>query len=312
MKKLLVALLVIAAVGFGAVAQAAAPAAPTVAWSGYVSTGLTVGSDDSIVFKNLPNSGKTFRARITGVVADGNFGARFRFQETSFTGLDLTQSLVYGTFFNNMLKFKLGLLDDYTWATYWNAYGTFDGQKGAQLILMPVTGLSLGAFVPFTDVSSTASAAFKAADLGMAYSMDKLFDMVAGGSFFGATQSAYVGVDVTAIDKLGFHVEANFADLSTIAPVVDGDFSYDLAPLTVGLHTTDTLASTIAWMVDPYVSYALNDKVTVGGDFSYDNTNAYTATGYGTFTLSGNTTAKASAWYDGTNVFGNFSYDVSF
>jgi len=309
MKKLLVALLALSCIGFGGFAQAAAP---TVAWSGYASAGLQVGSDDSIVQKNIPNSGKNYRMRLTGVVADGDFGAKFRFQATAFAQVDYTQALVYGTFFNKMLKFKLGKLDDYTWATPWNAYGTFDGQKGVQLIVMPVAGMSAGLFVPATETSSKLSDAFKAAALGMAYSMDKTFNMVAGASLFGTTRSAYASFSLTAVENLGLQVEANFADLSKIEPVVDLDLSYAMAPLTVTFHNTDTIASTLAWSVDPGVTYALNDMVTLGADFSYDSANAYQITADAALALSANTAAKAYVWYDGKAVTANFSYDVSF
>jgi len=303
MKKLLAILLALAVVGGVAFAQAA----PGLVLSGYVSSGVKYDSStDAVTMQNNNVSGKQARLRLNANYDNGDFGLKFRFQSNDLSAAPLiTQMLVKGNLFNKMASFKVGKLDDYTYATYWNSYGSFDGVWGAMAMVKPVAGLNIGVYMPATTPGGTTvllADSLKGIGIGVAYAADKVGNLVLGGKFFGTTKSAYVGFNFTGVENLFAELEASVPDLSTIAPAVHGQFAYTMDKLTVGTYTDDTIGTTFAWGVDPYVEYALNDMFTAGADFLIDSTNAYTATAYGYVYLGPKATLKPELSYSSTKA----------
>ncbi len=312
MKKAIVLLLALAVIGGAVFAQDA----PALKFSGYVSTGVNYNmSQDDLSLLGYYN-GYTNRVRFNADYMDGDFGVHFRYQANGLENPKITQALVKFGFLDSMLKFKVGVLDDYTVATY-DYYGKTDGMEGAQLFLAPVAGLTVSAFLPVTQAGGvTFSDAFNGAMFAAKYSAEGIGDFYAGfaNEDYTAlgTRSAWLEAEITAIENLDAIVEMHIADLTTIEPYFVVDVSYVMGALTLGLYNEDGVASTLYWLADPYVSYAVTDKVTLGGDASYDSDDVMTAQGYIKYMATAKAAIRAAVGYDGTDVYFGTAFDFTF
>ncbi len=290
MKKLVVLLLAFA-VAAGAFAQAAP--APALAWSGYVATGMQYDSGTgSLYLTESDYSGKITRTRLSAAYTNGDFGVNFRIQSNDPTlangGLDLTQALVWGGFEKGLVKFKVGKLNDYTYATAYNVYGNFDGKTGALVMVAPISGLSVGYFVPLASNTTTKiENVLKSSAIAASYTAKGIGTFVGELALGTAKNALYTGANINAVKDLTVYLETKTTDLANFGTTtnINEYVSYAMGPLSVGAYASETLGATFGWYIAPEVSYALSPAATVGGSASYDNTNAFTAEGYAKFTL---------------------------
>ena len=307
MKKLIVLLLTIAMVG--AVFAEEAPA-PVLKWSGLLNTGFQYDNSTDSLYLYGQNAGKASRLRLNADYTNGDFGVHFRLQtnDAMTTAFSITHALVWGNLFNNMATFKVGLLNDSTWATPYNGFGGLDGKKGVQLQVKPIQGLNVGAFMPL-DTTMTVPAGDVPKDMTFAgkYSISGIADVLAGLNLGVAPTTkteAYGSVNVTAIENLTAIVEADLTDISDIANTLSLDeyASYAMGNLAVGAYLEQVFGSTFGWTIAPEVSYAI-DKAEVGGSFTIASGSVWSIDPYVTYTLNDKSTVKGYASYDNASVF---------
>jgi hypothetical protein len=310
MKKLIVLLLTIAMVG--AVFAEEAPA-PVLKWSGLLNTGFQYDNSTDSLYLYGQNAGKASRLRLNADYTNGDFGVHFRLQtdDATTTAFSIKHALVWGNLFNNMATFKVGLLNDSTWATPYNSFGSLDGKKGVQLQVKPIKGLNVGAFMPLMplDTTKTVPAGDVPKDMTFAgkYSISGIADVLAGLNLGVAPTTkteAYGSVNVTAIENLTAIVEADLTDISDIANTLSLDeyASYAMGNLAVGAYLEQDFGSTFGWTIAPEVSYAI-DKAEVGGSFTIASGSVWSIDPYVTYTLNDKSTVKGYASYDNASVF---------
>ncbi len=304
MKKLIVLLLSIAMVG--AVFAQDAPA-PVLKWSGLLNTGFQYDTSTDSLYLYGQNAGKASRLRLNADYTNGDFGVHFRLQtnDAMTTEFTIAHALVWGNLFNNMATFKAGLLNDGTWATPYNSYGSLDGAKGVQLQVKPIEGLNVGAFMPL-DTTKTVPAGNVPKDMTFAgkYSISGIADVVAGLNLGVAKNEVYGSVNVTAVDNLTAIVEVDTSDISDIANtlVFDEYASYAMGNLAVGAYLDQALGATLAWTIAPEISYTI-DKTDVGGSFTIASGSVWSVDPYVTYTLNDKSTVKGYASYDNAKTF---------
>ena len=305
MKKAIALLLALALVGGAVFAQ---DAAPSLTFSGNIWAGLMYdmqGDADATLSWNRGSgsyagwAGTNFRTRVNAKYTNGDAGAFVRFQSTNFEDWNPTQAYGWAQFLDGMVKFNVGKLGDYTWATSGNDFGNFDGQVGTQLLVMPIDGLSFGAFLPTPSVMNTptvAEEAFGALKLGMSYSIPEMAVIKAGysmgelaaGVVADNTGSFYFGVNVSAVENLTAIIDgklSNMGDDVNGSTYIYEEFAYAMGALTPGLWAEQTILPTdgseIEMTFAPNVEYAL-DPFTLGAEFAY--------------TLNAGNAADKSAW----------------
>jgi len=307
MKKLIVLLLTIAMVG--AVYAEEAPA-PVLKWSGLLNTGFQYDNGTDSLYLYGQNAGKASRLRLNADYTNGDFGVHFRLQtdDATTTAFSIKHALVWGNLFNNMATFKVGLLNDSTWATPYNSFGSLDGKKGVQLQVKPIKGLNVGAFMPL-DTTKTVPAGDVPKDMTFAgkYSISGIADVLAGLNLGVAPTTkteAYGSVNVTAIENLTAIVEADLTDISDIANTLalDEYASYAMGNLAVGAYLEQVFGSPFGWTIAPEVSYTI-DKAEVGGSFTIASGSVWSIDPYVTYTLNDKSTVKGYASYDNASVF---------
>mgnify|MGYP000911018214 CR=1 FL=1 len=179
MKKLIVLLLALAMVG----AVSAQTAAPALKFSGAVYGGVQYDSGTDLVSFNRWYGGSldAFRMRLNGSYSNDTIGMSFRLQSNDFTAPAFVRGLGWTKFFNGALTTKAGKLDDYSFATWYNSFGNFDGVTGAELIVAPIDGLKLGVVVPVYFGAARKSLSDTSKDLafGLAYAAKGVGDLVA-------------------------------------------------------------------------------------------------------------------------------------
>jgi len=303
MKKLIVLLLTIAMVG--AVFAEEAPA-PVLKWSGLLNTGFQYDNSTDSLYLYGQNAGKASRLRLNADYTNGDFGVHFRLQidDATTTAFSIKHALVWGNLFNNMATFKVGLLNDSTWATPYNSFGSLDGKKGVQLQVKPIKGLNVGAFMPL-DTTKKVPAGDVPKDMTFAgkYSISGMAGLNLGVAPTTKTE-AYGSVNVTAIENLTAIVEADLTDISDIANTLSLDeyASYAMGNLAVGAYLEQDFGSTFGWTIAPEVSYAI-DKAEVGGSFTIASGSVWSIDPYVTYTLNDKSTVKGYASYDNASVF---------
>jgi hypothetical protein len=314
MKKLIVLLLAFAMVG-GVFAQAAAAPAPALVFSGYLNTGFQYDSTTDDLYLYNKDAGNMTRVRWNADYTNGDFGVHFRLQNSDVgvaTGTQLfTQALVWGNLLDKMVYFKVGKLNDYTWATAYNSWGHFDGQTGAQIQLKPIAGLNAGIFLPLGNKAAVPPTSQDLADvlanmsIAGKYTADGVGTFLANLNLGNTANALYVGADISAVENLTLLLEANFADLADVANtlIIDEYLSYAMGDLAVGVWAEEALGATFYWAVAPEVSYTMG-KTELGASFTYDSTKAYSIDPYAKFTLGAKSAAKVYASYDGAFTVG--------
>ncbi len=276
MKKLLVALLVLAAVGFGAFAQ---DAAPTLTWSGGFGAGFAAVTDSggTNVYQYSPTTWGPDRLRLSFNYKDGggNYGLAGRFQYKGFNGgvaPVLNRINAWGKFLNGMVTVKAGVLDGYEVAgPIWDDYGTTDGKTGVWVGVSPMDGLTVGYFLP---ASTTAGWTFQTGIAGFAYSVKNVVDLN-GGVNLGTTNASTVifwGANVTAVKGLTLQGEG-YIPLDSSAGIISiiENVGYNVtdaltvsAMMSQNLYGSQATNGKIALNFFPSVSYTVSDTVKVG------------------------------------------------
>lgn len=313
MKKLIVLLLALAMVG-AVSAQAAAPA-PALTFNGYLNTGMEYDSTTGFAYLWNADTGNNTRVRLNAVYTNGNFGLNFRLQNSdvggSMSGQLFGQALVWGNLFNNMVTYKAGRLNDYTWATSWNAWGNFDGQTGFQVQVKPVKGLNLGFFVPLAATKTVlATDALKAANVAAKYTADGVGSFLAHLDLGTTTNALILGANITAVKDLTAWFEARATDLTAIGTTtkIVEYLSYAMGDLAVGVYADQVLGATLGWTVAPEVSYVLGGNE-YGLSVTFDDTGYFGVDPYALVVLGPKAKAKVYATIDTAIKAGvNFLY----
>jgi hypothetical protein len=325
MKKLLFILLVVAFVGAMAFADG-----PTMKLSGYVGAGIKVSSDgtDTTVTmydQNKDSGSNGVYASLAGTLDGGTYGLKWGFHSvdvskgfltavdtltgaftaasatvtsgtyTPFVTFDDTLGWVYLA--NKMVKISMGKIDNGNYATYEAGDGSWDGNIGASVDIMPISGLSIGYFLPYNDTSTKVSDAFAESQFGAKFEMAKLFGVkvmynlgtvdTSGNSM--KDGELFASLNVTAIPNLTLQADFELPSTSSDNYKADGiatklvqKVGYALGTITPSVVGTESLYkdySTIA--INPAVS------VSVGGlspSVSF------------TYTLSSDTNYAANTW----------------
>lgn len=301
MKKLIVLLLALAMVG-AAFAQAAAPA---LTFSGYLNTGFQYDTGTDLVKLYGAYAGQTSRLRLNAAYTNGDFGVNFRYQSNdSATAPTVGQALVWGNLFNKMVTFKAGKLNDYTWATPYNAFGNFDGQTGVQVQLKPVAGLNFGVFVPLVAAGATPANTFKDMSIAGKYSASGLADFLVNLNLGTAANALYGSVNVTAVKDLTAILEAKVTDLTNVSTTLymDQYLSYGMGDLSVGAYIDQTFGTPFGWSVSPEVDYTMGN-VELYASFTYASDKTWSINPYVNYTLNSKSSVKTYASYDNTKTF---------
>jgi len=224
--------------------------------------------------------------------------------------MDLSQ--VWVKMFDGMLKLTVGQVIPNSFATPEMEWGdsAWNG-GGINITAKPIEGLEVAyqVAVPVDGSAPDASEAFKNSKIGLSYSMKGLFDIKGAFLMSGLDKAsdAYAGFSLTAVPSLGLWVELLMVDIGNTAsgetdiyveanyPVIEGltvgaAFEYNMP----AFDYSATLNSN-NFVVEPYVSYALMEKVTLTGGADF---------GTGNFGWYGLTTGGATVLKDG------FMWDV--
>lgn len=328
MKKLLVVLLALTAVGVAAFADDA----PVWTWGAVWNTGavITIGDSTSVpdatinVYDN--NEPAVTRARFIGQVDLGGFGAKWY---TAFNGDDPAKAVtftnwwVYANVLDKMLQINVGAPDNGFSGTVNKGYGGAS-PAGFQFVVMPMDGLKIGMAIPVNEAGVgdiLLKDTFKALQFGAFYTMPNTasfaFTYVMG-KYSGlavADKSGELdaGVNVLAIPNLTAQFEINLTALGddTLGKYeLFQNAAYVMGPLTPGLTLYEDIyaasGSKATIKINPNVDYAVMTGVNVGLSLTVilDNDGAIggDATGlnvdpYVTFTFNSKAKVKIDANY---------------
>jgi hypothetical protein len=277
MKKLLVVLLALTLFGVFAFAQDAA-AAPTVTWNVSAYNGFAIVNDGNSSTTALqPYSydweGKgAYRFQMAVNAADGNSGFQFRLQtadQLATAAPTFNEIWAYGKFLNGMVKVEGGLLNDYALATGgWECYGNSDnGKLGAQIDIMPIEGLTIGAYAPITNIDTFANT-----QIGFGYEMADMFHLAGGYIMSPVTNGGalYAGLVLKAVKDLSFNVEvklSNLGDSTNGTTNIEEYVAYPFGALTASMYAGEWMyasaSSNFYFNFEPQVAYKLSDTATV-------------------------------------------------
>ena len=230
----------LATLAFGQTAPAATPAplTPTVTFGAYLNTGVSIlanGQDTALYGlygeenQDYKNGGKykllgTFDLNGNGLTFDAQTdGADFGGSST-YGALYLKYAYAYTNSFNNVLTAKVGIIDEQTNRTQGDAQISFTHNvPGAEVIVRPVSGLTLNAGVTDAAILNSTSTTAPATNAGSVGDFYDTYSVVGGsytfpgvGAVMGEVQldvtkapsntynlgKAYAGVNITAVPNL--------------------------------------------------------------------------------------------------------------
>jgi hypothetical protein len=288
MKKALLILLALSIVGAAAFADVKISAftvtgfkAETASVAG-VSNNRMIGYDYFRGFNSLAVLGFSYAG------SDPNYGYDARLLYIPNLGLTPTMDLsqVWVKMFDGMLKLTMGQVIPNSFATPEMEWGDsqFNG-AGINLTAMPIEGLEVAyqIAVPVDGTNPVISDAFANSKIGASYSMKGLFDIKGAYLLNKADKAsdAYAGFSLTAVPGLGAWVELLMVDIgSTVTGETDiyVEANYAImeglvagAAFEYNMIASDSALSN--FVVEPYVSYTLVEKVvlTGGADFGTGN-----------------------------------------
>jgi len=301
MKKLLVVLLALTAVGIAAFADDA----PVWTFGAVWNTGalVTIGSKslvpDSTIQLYDNNEPAQTRARFIGQVDLGGYGAKWYTAmagDDPALGLSFTNWWVYANLFDKMVQLNVGAVDNGFSGTVNKGYGGTSPQ-GIQIVVMPVDGLKIGMAVPVNESNGAGVAqdvilkdTFKTLQFGAFYTMPNMasfaFTYVMGkyGKTVIANDTAptsksaelAAGVNVLAIPNLTAQFELDLTAMGDKAAGKDElfqNFAYVMGPLTPGLTLYEDLyaasGSKMTFKINPNVDYAVMTGSNVGLSLTY-------------------------------------------
>jgi hypothetical protein len=289
MKKTLVFVLLLGLVGAFVFAQDA----PALKFNGYMNFGAVITNDTTNTNLNFygqdagvgaTNSG---RIQLEGKYAASNWGWAFRLRSNTWNGGDalyFARAWGWVNVVNGMVNIQAGKLSGNDFSSGgWMNFGGTDGSVGLQLQLMPISGLTIGAFLP-TNLNSAytvaASDAFGAMLFGAKYSMDNMGYLALGyqlgNAVSGLTPSFYAGLSYTGMSALTAVVELQLTNDSVAANnyfYIDEQLAYNMAPLNVQLYASQQLNNSGAAVssilhFQPSVDYTVG-AWNLGAFFSY-------------------------------------------
>jgi len=289
MKKALIVLLAVALIGAFAFADdAAAPAAPTAAFSIHTYNGFgIVSSGTTTTIKQYDYNwvgGDYTRVGFKYTAADGNSGFNSRVQVsfgTTTSGTTTSSAVTavfnqlngWGKFVDGLITVRAGVGDDYTIATpIWNCYGNTDGAFGVYVNLHPADGLDIGYFqpIPYSSdvvanlVSPTASSK---SIVGAAYAIKDVASLEAGAVLSSATNgtNVYFGGNVTAITGLTAQLEGQIASLGASASTTTllEYLGYSFGDLSLASYIGENLGTKVYFGLEPIITYKLSSLVSV-------------------------------------------------
>lgn len=295
MKKLLVVLLALTAIGVAAFADDA----PVWTWGATVETGAVVtlaNTGDPQIYVWDANQPVVSRARLISGVALGNYGLKF-YIGNDFGGNNagsanaasgnlayLSSNLVfpnfwvYASFLNNMITLNAGNPDTGFSGTVNKGWGGTVAQ-GFQVIVAPIDGLKVGMAVPVSVPQESTTTALGSMIGGAFYTMPNLasFAFTFAGSK-GTANSGEIdfGVNVLAVPNLTAQVEGkitSFGASSGQTTELFENVAYVMGPLTPAINLDEQLNNASGWNVpiaiNPNVDYAIMTGTNVGLSVTY-------------------------------------------
>lgn len=326
MKKLLVALLALAAIGTMVAAQNAPAAIGQVGMWNYGevrlynnagNTNLGPGWVKGGLYNNmtLSYSGKNVTWTQTqewdqdgALPTFRNFGATFKL-------------------FNGMAKLDVGKLRtgfEYRWTNFDAAgFSTRLANKdsGFGVRLYPMDGFSVGAFVPVPLADQAVGTTYGNTSFGASYAIKDMATVVASYKGNTGAKEFFVGADVKAVSGLG--LKLGFLDkLDAKSMSVEANTSYTVSGIALQAYGDVNLATATTYGAKVDASYAVaSTPFTVGANFSYDNGDAWIGnngigfSGYANMDVDGNTVGLAFpvTVISGVTAYNvNLNYTVSF
>jgi hypothetical protein len=274
---------------------AGADGAPLFRVTGQLQTGVqdvvtvTAGgaSDGISLYDNDTGNPSRFRIGLYFTSPDGNWGLTARLDNEALSNAGTlsaawSQALVWGTIFDRWVTVKAGLLDEEAFSFTWKPYGAeviwgdeFDGTLGAEIQVRPLEGLQVGWILPIVH-GSTMLETLESSYAAISYSLPDVLRVVGGLLLSPAyTTFAWVGVDVLAVKDLTARVAAQALNINNSYLrwlELFQDAGYPFGGILVDLKAWEELYaipnSSVAWQVEPSVSYPVGDfTFTVLGDF---------------------------------------------
>lgn len=184
------------------------------------------------------------------------------------------------TAFGGIAKISGGKLRtgfDYRMTNYSDASGfstrLANAETGIALQLYPITGLSLGAFVPVQTAAQAAETTYAKTAFGAAYTVDKVAKVMA--SYMAETKEIFVGADVKAVEKLTLQVGyKNVLDASNNFYVNAGYPIMDKLALNGYADLNLASAGTLTYGAKGFLEYTV-DPYMLGVAVAYDNGDAW-------------------------------------
>jgi len=331
MKKALVVLLALTCLSAMAFAD-------DVAWTFGVTvkTGAAItmySEGDATIAVNDADDAVPSRVRFDADAALGDFSAHVRVGGDTAGVVPLTVDLitpaitagnfipawwVNAYFMDKMIQMQFGILDHSVTDTVNKGWGGLN-TSGAQVVVTPMSGLSVGLALPANPASGTFNAALAGMKLGFGYTMTDLVTiratyMNAGGDNF---SSFAAGVAVLAVPNLTAQVEvldtnigddgANDVPTKEKGIELFENFAYKLGALTPGLELYQVLYndSDLDMMMyfKPNVDYMVMEGLNVGASVKYamnqagGTTSGLVADPYVKFTFNAKAALKIDAAY---------------
>jgi len=291
MKKALVLILGLMMVGTMVFAQDAA----TVKFTGTVKTGAVITLDSDLdpsiaVLNNDDPNVSRIRLGVNASIGDFSLDYLITVDLTSPVGLPAyipANFWVTALFLDKMVEMRFGAIDHKAVDTKNKGWGGLN-TNGAQFVVVPITGLWIGAAVPayFDDgVANLGDAqlledAFKNFAVGAKYSSPNLADFMLTYMGSSADDSAdfAAGVNVTAVPNLVAQLEVLMSNIGGVAATDTNDIfenvEYTMAPFIFGvegeqiLYPSDTdLDMTIS--VKPKITYTIMTGTDIGASVKY-------------------------------------------
>lgn len=291
MKKAIVVLLALAVVG----AMAFAQDKTAVTFSGSVEAGalVTATSSSQTIATNDANNGYFGQLAVSASL--GDFATKFAFRTTDLATLTVHDAWLTQGFLNNMLTIGAGYDLGSVISTAYEGNGGIGG-NGLQVYVMPISGLTLGAFVPLTIAGDTLSNTFQAFKIAAEYTMEKLFTFYAG--YDNSANTAEVSLDILAVPNLTAQLEAAISTNGG-STVPEEYLAYAMGNLTASVWASETLGSgSFDFSVKPAISYAMGVP-TLGASVKYtQSTSAVVIDANVKFALNDLATLKLDANYD--------------
>jgi hypothetical protein len=242
------------------------------------------------------------RVRLDAEAALGDFSAHVRVGgdlagATTSAGVFLNAWWVNSYFLDKMIQLQFGVLDHSVTDTVNKGWGGIT-VTGAQVVVTPMSGLSIGVAVPVSVTPGTIDSAFAGTRLGFAYTMPNLVTLKA--TFMNGAgdknDSFAAGVAVLAVPNLTAQLEAQLVALGNqVAPIkttpatvygfneIFANVEYALGGLKPGVEVDVTMygnsGPSMTFGVKPKVAYTVMTGTDVGVSVAYTSKALTTAAG---------------------------------